>query len=419
MTDPTTGKQNKDVHLSTRAFLGLLGLLILPWVMIAMSWLPNPIQWLTCRATCGASCPVLAAEVREGPWGRLEINDIAIAPVDVLVPGPPGKPLPINWFFEGLSSGQLIELLQSFDLTELQRADLLTTNTWDVATNGVMLHPSGETVLGLDPAVRMRLYDLLGASTTNQDYFQPWSMKASLFEERLARSGLNPKAQDLVRHLAYAKGGRMFISDLPVILNQLVDMAQKRRVMRLLNSASTYQVQLAVPPDADTDAIAAYWGARGRRKDLKPILESLSQLPGGGKLDIAHLLPAFARQRLYIYPDSSLVAEGVRHDCHWTSLNFFSLIPDERFGNSDEATSHILANYYQTGETPQFGDLILLMLPSGDSIHSAVMLAGNLGFTKNGENLDQPWIIMDIDELRELYSQYYHADLGVQFWRLK
>jgi hypothetical protein len=401
----------KEVNLSLRAFIGLLGFVVLPWVLMALSVLPIP-QWHWLKRDS-------ATEIRAGPWGRLEIVDIAISPIDILVPGTPDQPLPTTWVFENYGPEELKDWIQSLDLTDAQRVDLLNTNAWIVAANGVTLHPAGETVLGLTPAARLGLYEVLGSCSRNEGYFQPWSMKAALFEDRLAHAGLAAETQQLVRRLAYSKGTRMFFSDVPVILNRLANMEDKRRVMRFLNSASTYLVHLEVSPEADTEAIAAYWGLRGRRKDLKPILESLTRLPRGGKLDIAHVLPAFARQRLYIYPSPVLAQDGVRRDCHWTSLNFFSLVPDDRFGDSEEATRHILADFYQIGEQPQYGDLALFLLPSGDAIHSAVVLAGNLAFTKNGENLDQPWIIMDIDELRELYGFYYHTTLGVQFWRQK
>ena len=55
--------------------------------------------------------------------------------------------------------------------------------------------------------------------------------------------------------------------------------------------------------------------------------------------------------------------------------------------------------------------------PDGDCIHSAVYLAGGLAFTKNGEGLGQPWIIMDVEELRELYGFFRHAAVEVQYWR--
>lgn len=416
---PSAGRKSSGVQLSTPAFFGLLVMVVLPWALIVLGRLPNPLGGLLQRSLQAVSGSESTGEFRSGPWGSLELNDIAISPVDILVPGQPGTALPIQWFFENFSAPQLNAWLDSLGLTPRQRADLLSTNAWALAPGGILLHPSGETILELAPDVRARLYDVLGTSSANREYFQPWSMKTALFEKRLAHSGLNPETQELVRRLAYCRGSRTFISDVAVILNRLGDVEEKRDVLRLLSSASTYQVKLVVPPGADTSAMAAYWGGQSRRKDFKPILESLSQLPAGGKLDIAHLLPAFARQRLYVYPNPTLAQDGVRRDCHWTSLNFFSPVPDDRFGDAAEATRFILANYYQTGESPQYGDLALLTLPDGNSIHSCVVLAGNLAFTKNGENPDQPWIIMDIDELRDLYGQYYRTTLGVQYWRRK
>lgn len=413
MTDanPRPSCHGKEVSLSLRAFLGLLGVLVLPWVVIILLRLSPAGGWRACWTR--------DAEIREGPWGRLEIRDIAIAPLDILIPGQPGQSLPTIWICEGLDPAKLKDFILSLGLPESLRADLLATNAWAFADNNITLCPPDAAVLALDAASRIRLYDFLGATAANPDFFQPWSMKTLLFENRLVHSGLSEATRNLIHRLAYVRGARTFVSDIPVILNQLVDEDEKRRVMRFLSSASTYQVNLYVAADSDTDAITAYWGLRGRRKDIKPILESLAQLPRGGRLDIAHLLPAFARQRLYIYPSPLLVQDGIRRDCHWTSLNFSSLVADDRFGDPEKATHHILENYYHTGETPQYGDLALYMLPNGDCIHSAVYLAGNLVFTKNGDTLDQPWIIMDVDEIQELYSHYHHAPVGVQYWRLK
>jgi hypothetical protein len=405
------GSRGKEVQLSLRAFLGLLIVLLLPGVLIVLSRLPNGTAWMACRTA--------EVEFRDGPWGRLEISDIAIAPVDIIVPGQPGKPLATTWLFEGFGSSRLKDLIQALDLTDSQRIDLLNTNAWSIAENGITLRPADETVLTLRPATRTRLYAVLGASTLNVNYFRPWSMKAGLFRERLVDSGMNSEAQKIIRGLAYAKGSRMFVSDVPVILNQLADEKQRRQVMRFLTSASTFLVQLDVPPNADVKSIMNYWENQDRRKDLEPILGCLSRLPKGGKLDLVHLLPGFANQRLYTYPDPGPEPDGVRRDCHWTSLNFFSSVPDDRFGNSDEASRYVLEHYRQIGGTPEFGDIVFYVLPTGGTIHSAVYLAGNLAFTKNGETPDQPWIIMDVNEIRELYSQYHHAILDMQFWRLK
>ncbi len=391
-----------------RAFIILLVFAVLPGMALLVHKWP---QVFPCRSTGTAG-----AEIREGPWGRLEINDLAIAPADVIVPD---QIPPVKWLFSDSGPEQVRNLLRSLGLPEEVLPGLLDTNNWTFTAQGMEVHPPAAAVLALTPEARIRLYHTLGANAQNPDYFQPWSMKTPLFEQRLSDANVTAATRDLVRRLAYVHGRRTFFSDVPVLLGRIVDGDQRRRIMQLLNSASTHQVQLVIPRGADTDALINYWSLPGRRKDLKPILESISQLPKGGRLDIAHLLPAFARQRLYIYPSPVLAQDGVRRDCHWTSLNFAALAPDDRFGDSEQATAYILQNFSQTGEKPQYGDLLLYMLPNGDSIHSAVYLAGNLAFTKNGENLDQPWIIMDVDELRELYSHYYHSSIAVQVWRRK
>ena len=408
-TEKPAGGRTRDVRIALRTLWVLLALAVLPWVVFVLHLHGD----LRPTGQIRHSGP----GIRQGAWGQLRVNDLAIAPVDVLVPGADGERRRTSWVFEGYAPAKLQDLFRSLQLSGPLTTQLLDTNAWETGAGKITVHPPDEAVLALEPAARLRLYDILGASTANDVHFQPWSMKTSMFTDRLESPRFREETRDLLHRLAYVRGGRTFFSDVPVLLNQLSDPDQQLQAMRLLNSASTYQVHLIVPPGADTDDMAAYWGTRGRRKDLKPILESLAQLPRGGELDIAHLLPAFARQRLYIYPSPVLAQDGVRRDCHWTSLNFFSLVADNRFGDSTEATRHILANYYRTGETPRFGDLVLLLLPGGDCIHSAVYLAGGLAFTKNGDGLDQPWIIMDVDDLRELYTDYHHAEISVQYWR--
>ena len=387
----------------------LLAAAILPWVLLVFH------LHAELRAF-GRGRPA-APGVREGAWGRLSVHDLAIAPVDVIAPGRPGQRLDTTWVFESYAPEKLRELFGSLHASGEAAGWLLDEQAWEIKPGAIVVHPPDEVVLALEPGDRARLYDVLGSMPANEAHFQPWTMKTAMFADRIESAKMGEEARGLLRRLAYVRGGRTFFSDVPVLLNGVADPEQQQLAMRLLNSASTYQVHLVIPPEADTEAMAAYWGYRGRRKDLKPILESLAQLPGGGELDIAHLLPAFARQRIYLYPSSILARDGVRRDCHWTSLNFFSLVPDDRFGNSEEATRYILANYGRTSETPRFGDLVLLTQPDGDCIHSAVYLAGGLAFTKNGEGLGQPWIIMDVEELRELYGFFRHAAVEVQYWR--
>src|SRR5262249_14260033 len=90
-------------------------------------------------------------------------------------------------------------------------------------------------------------------------------------------------------------------------------------------------------------------------------------------------------------------------DCHWTSLNFFNEVPDDRMADSKFAASYLMANYYQVGKPTAYGDIVLLLDANGNAIHSAVYLADDIVFTKNGNNFAQPWMLMRMKDLTSRY----------------
>lgn len=404
------------VRLSTAAFAVLVGFVALPWALIATGVIGS-LPTGSAPATRAKPVAVPGSQVRSGPWGSLELTRITISPSEELIPAGWSKQLTVTWFFAGHNEESLRQFLGTLNLTDAQTKALLNVETWTVEQGGIIIRPDGDTVMSLDPGVRAALYSALARSDRNMPHHQPWSSRTEDFEPALAASGLSAETQALIRKVAYIRGRRTFVSDSFTILNMTQDRDEKLRITRLLSSASTYLVKLRITTDTDIDQLITYWGGRGRRKDLRPMLESLAELPGGGTLDLAHLLPAFGRQRIYIYPHPAQAADGVRRDCHWTSLNFFSLTPDDRFGVSEEAQRHIIEHYYGIGETPQFGDLVFFSLPTGEIIHSCVYLAANLVFTKNGDSIRQPWSIMDLDDVTDLYSVMSPDGVNVQYWR--
>jgi len=175
----------------------------------------------------------------------------------------------------------------------------------------------------------------------------------------------------------------------------------------MISRKSTLLVRLKISTGSDVDRLVAYWGGGGRSKDLKPLLDSLCQFKKGLSLDIAHLLPPFARQRLYTYPVVSANAADSLWDCNWTTMNFFNTEPDDQFANIDYLSKKFEKDYYQISSPGRLGDLIFLALPSGESIHSAVYIADNIVFTKNGQAISQPWMLMRMEDLLELYAAPY------------
>src|SRR5213079_1134695 len=99
----------------------------------------------------------------------------------------------------------------------------------------------------------------------------------------------------------------------------------------------TMMAQLILDRSSNLDAMVAYWDFKGRSKGLRSLFESVSRIPGGGELDISHVLTPFARQHLYAFPDPSDNPEILRRDCGWTALNFFNDEPDDHLSHPEYA----------------------------------------------------------------------------------
>ena len=53
---------------------------------------------------------------------------------------------------------------------------------------------------------------------------------------------------------------------------------------------------------------------------------------------------------------------------------------------------------------PQYGDVLMLSLPDGSIVHSAVYLADDIVFTKNGDTSVHPWMLSRIPDMLAQYS---------------
>jgi len=132
--------------------------------------------------------------------------------------------------------------------------------------------------------------------------------------------------------------------------------------------------------------------------------ESVFHLPvdEGGNLSLFYLLPKFARDRLYTFPLPPQPGEPVM-DCHWSTFNFASDTPDNRLNDPGYAVEHIRKNYYRIAAPSLYGDVLLLLNDRDEVKHSAVYLADDIVFTKNGNNYRQPWMLMRIPDLLATY----------------
>lgn len=411
----STGVRPHHVHIPAWLFLLVFALAIAPWVWLALHVRNGPAP--TPPMLTPSAAPAPGVEVRTGPWGELESIELILMPTEELIPPGWADPRPVQWFFREHTVERLAEWFRGLPLAPAHRVALTDFSRWRTDEEGVVVQVPDEVVIGLDPASRAAIYRVLIRDERNASHTSPWSLRTNLWRAACQTAGISEQTRSMLERLAHYEHGRIYVADVFAALNQTPSREEKSRIVRLTSSASACLLRLRIRPDSDLGDLVLYWAGRGRRKDLRPIFEAIKSMPGGGTLDISHLLPAFARQRLFTYPHPAQAADGVRRDCHWTSLNFFSVTPVDRFGDAAVAQQHILQHYYPVGDAPLFGDIVFLSRPDGSVIHSAVYLAADYVFTKNGDSTRQPWTIMDLKDLRELYAILAPDGLRVQFWR--
>jgi hypothetical protein len=222
---------------------------------------------------------------------------------------------------------------------------------------------------------------------------------ATLFED----SNVDPAVAALVERLLYPRGDARCFSDYEMVMRRVPAEDDRLELIKTLSRQIAVLARLRIRRDTDIDKLLGYWGRGIQVKDVRPLLESLKRLPDGGVANILYLLPPFARQRLYTFPVPSDQKASVE-SCHWSTMNFFNATPDDRFASSEYISRHLAANYYQVARPTVYGDIIFLLDDRSEAIHSAVYIADDLVFTKNGNNYAQPWMLMHLKDLVAVYT---------------
>jgi hypothetical protein len=355
---------------------------------------------------------------QRGPWGDLDYAPIMLSPPLELVPEfAPAISPEVLWRFPDTSSSALSAVLGEIGLPEALRTELLSAATLDPAIGGFTIRPSRELVLGLSRETRAKLYIMLAAHADNGDQFKAFRFCGDSPEEWFVRSRISDETKKLVLPLVYQHGGYQFFADLRSVEGSLSSQEERLRLLKTLSREATFLVKLKVTANSDIDALVNYWGRGGRAKDVRPILESLAVVEGGEKIDIVHLLPSFARGRIYNYPLPLEKGRTLKRDCHWSSFNFFSAEADDRFCDDDEVTRTLQQEYYRVYGNFQLGDLVLYFASDESFIHSAVYIADDFVFTKNGNLSSRPWMFTKLADMKSFYPTL--KPLEVRFYRRK
>ena len=342
--------------------------------------------------------------VHAGPWGSLLTREIELErPAEYLTEEVAG-PKPETWMFNGRKPEEVKELFVRNGVSEAQLAEAFAPGNFTRSDTGTELKPSEKFLLSLDQATRQKLYASLAGLGVNMYLDYPYIFPGGSIESIYNDSRLDPDDLALFKQLIYVNGGAQQLGDYDFLLGKIPTLERRTAMAQSMSRQSAVLARLVIHPDTDIDKIASYWGRIPgvRLTDIRPLMESLKQLPQGGNISLLYLLPKFARDRLYTFPLPPQPGEPTM-DCHWTTFNFCNETPDNRFNDPAYAVEYIRKNYYQIAAPSLYGDIVLLMNDKQEVKHSAVYLADDLVFTKNGNNYRQPWMLMRVPDLLATY----------------
>ncbi len=338
------------------------------------------------------------------PWGKIERIPITIAPpIEFLPEYTPLEKFELVWYFPTVSASRLNELLAEAGISEEVRRKLASLAVMEPSISGYAIRPSEEFVLSLSAEDRAKLYVLLAQFMENFYHVKAFRYCGKSLDEWFRGAQLAPETIALVSPLVFQHEGYLFFADLRLIEKKIASPDERLALLKALSREATFLVRVRVDQNSDIEDLVNYWGRGGRAKDVRPLLESAASVPGGVSLAISHLLPPFARQRLYTYPVPPERAPAINQDCHWTAFNFFNTEPDDRFSDENEVVKALDNDYYRVFGNLQLGDIVMFFIEGNRAIHSAVYIAEDILFTKNGSIASRPWMLTTLEDMKGYY----------------
>lgn len=341
----------------------------------------------------------------DGPWGSIGFHHIYLEASEYVASRFSIPSTTTRWSFEGATTDRLQSFFEAAGI-DRQRAAGWLQPARVVAENHVLhVLPPSEHVEALSPPQRAIIYRELGKSELNEFHCDPVYIRGGSAEEFLRATDVAPEHKAWFGRMCYTRGKTLCFSDFPALLARARSDAEAVRLFKLATRTRAVMARLRLGAGTDAAQLVKYWSDDHRNKDLLSMLLSLvGNCPPDG-IDLLHILPPTARKLMNTYPSETLLMHGRMPDCHWSSLNFFNHEPREYFLNTRLASYHVLERYEKVAAPYRYGDVLVFSLPSGDAVHSCVYLAGDLVFTKNGENAATPWIMTQLRDLQSVYVE--------------
>jgi hypothetical protein len=356
-------------------------------------------------------------DCKQGPWGSLKYYYIYLEAPEQFTARFPMPNSVTKWCFYGATEQELRDLFSAAGLAQALQNYLLDPKRLMTENGVITVFPPLPDLEAMTPGQREIIYKKLAETDLNEYHRNPVLITGGSVEEWLKNTRLSPEMREVIPKFAYRRGTILAFSDLSAVLNYAKDDAEAREFFKTVTRTRTMILRLSVTKETDIKALTSYWTGRNRFKDIEPVLQSAQETEEVALMDIIHLLPSMARRYLYTYPPMELAIMGRMPDCHWTSLNFFNHWPKQYFLDTRLAASHVLENYTQIQPAYEFGDVLMFLDDQGQAIHSCVYIADDIVFTKNGENLVAPWLLMKLEDVRSIY--FPGNEGSIQGFRLK
>ncbi len=336
-------------------------------------------------------------------WGEFIVHDIEVERPEEYAAAELNSTRKPLWTFEQKTPDKVRELLSSCGLSAAQVSHALAAERVLVEGNKTSIQPDDELVYGLSGKSRAMLYLELGRWPANHYMEYPYTFPGTNFTGWFESSNVSGDVVDKIKRLLYRRGEVDCFSDFETVVRGIPSERERLWLVKALSRQRALLVRVRIRPDTDIDKMIGYWDRGVQVKNVRPLLESVKRLPDGGTISLLYLLPHFARDRLYTFPTPQKPNDPIQ-DCHWTSMNFFNDFPDDRFSQVAFTAAHLRTNFYPVAKATEYGDVVMFLNERGDGIHSAVYLADDIVFTKNGNNYAQPWTLMRLKDLAANFS---------------
>jgi hypothetical protein len=356
---------------------------------------------------------------KPGPWGALQYYYIYLEAPESLVERFPMPTSVSRWCFPNWTKEQMLALFAKAGLTQTFQ-DTLISKDHLMCEDGVLcVFPPFENLESMTQEQREAIYSQLALFEQNEYHKSPVFITSNDVDDWLRGTSIRPELAAKLKKFIYKRGDSLVFSDVQALLSQVRNDDEARSFFKLMTRTRSLIARLDLEDEKDLKAITAYWtGPSERNKDILPMLESVASTEGPSRIDIAHLMPALPRKTLYTYPSADMAMLGRIPDCHWTSLNFFNYFAKDYFLNTRLAADHLLTHYDKVDTADHFGDVLMFMEgDNGSAIHSCVFIADDIVYTKNGDNLVTPWVLMKLDDVKKIYFTGSGGSIQAYRWK--